>query len=188
MALVETILQNKDLITRDMVNNVEFIINIAKTISAVDRTASADKVVFYGNLVRNGYFSNETISNDCFEEYLAVLSDLSFREIQYLAVFAERARQHDYKLEGTFLADYYRFMSAKNPEINPSIILNRLKRTGFVNTINEWADFGVEDTKDVHGAGSLVFGDNSAFRLEYAYDDFEEVVLTKYDGSLSINL
>lgn len=71
-------------ITSDMVNDIEFIFNFAKTIEAVNRLASNDKVKYFANLLKNGYFVSDKILNDTFDEYLRLLSMLSYREIEYL--------------------------------------------------------------------------------------------------------
>lgn len=81
--LIEMILSDVN-ITSDMVNDVEFILNFAKTLEAVNRLSSNDKIKFFANLIRNGYFTSDKIENDLFEEYLRLLSILSYREIEYL--------------------------------------------------------------------------------------------------------
>ena len=82
--LIEVILKDKNSITSDMVNDVEFIVNFARTREAVRRLATNDKVKYFGNLIRNGYLSGEHIENSKFEEYLDILNTMSYREIQYL--------------------------------------------------------------------------------------------------------
>ncbi len=64
-------------ITSDMVNDIEFIFNFAKTVEAVNRLSSNDKVKYFANLLKNGYFVCSKIQNDTFEEYLHLLSVLS---------------------------------------------------------------------------------------------------------------
>lgn len=71
-------------ITSDMVNDIEFIFNFAKTVEAVNRLSLNDKVKYFANLLKNGYFISDKIQNDTFEEYLHLLSVLSYREIEYL--------------------------------------------------------------------------------------------------------
>ena len=88
--LVEYILKNKGVITTNMLNDVEFIINCARVQEAVRRLATNDKVQFFGNLVRNGYLSGEHIENDEFEEYLDVLVTLSYRQLECLAEFYQK--------------------------------------------------------------------------------------------------
>lgn len=81
--LIEMVLSDA-YITSDMVNDVEFILNFAKTLEAVNRLASNDKIRYFANLIKNGYFTSDKIENDLFEEYLRLLSTLSYREIEYL--------------------------------------------------------------------------------------------------------
>ncbi len=70
---VKSVLIDKNLITSDKVNE-SCIVNIAKIIELVDRCTSNDKVVYYGNLIRNGYFDTDSqISNDDFDEYVSIL-------------------------------------------------------------------------------------------------------------------
>ena len=82
--LIEVILKDKNSITSDMVNDVEFIVNFARTREAIRRLATNDKVKYFGNLIRNGYLSGEHIENSKFEEYLDILNTMSYREIQFL--------------------------------------------------------------------------------------------------------
>ena len=81
--LIELIISNAN-ITSDMVNDVEFILNFAKTLEAVNRLSSNDKIRYFANLVKNCYFTANKVENDLFEEYLRLLTILSFREIEYL--------------------------------------------------------------------------------------------------------
>lgn len=68
-----------------MVNDVEFIVNSAKTREAVCSLATNDKVKYFGNLIRNGYLSDEHIENSEFVESLEILNTMSYREIQYIS-------------------------------------------------------------------------------------------------------
>lgn len=81
--LIEMILSDVN-ITSDMVSDVEFIMNFAKTLEAVNRLSSNNKIKYFANLIKNGYFTSHKIENDLFEEYLRLLSILSYREIEYL--------------------------------------------------------------------------------------------------------
>ena len=82
--LIEVILKDSNSITNEMVNDVEFIVNFAKTREAVRRLATNDKVKYFGNLVRNGYLAGNHIENSEFEEYLDILNTMSYREIQHV--------------------------------------------------------------------------------------------------------
>ena len=81
--LIDMIIKSKT-ITSDDVNDMEFLFNFAKTLEAVNRLATNDKVKFFANLLKNGYLTKEKISCDEFDEYLNILNRLSFREIEYL--------------------------------------------------------------------------------------------------------
>lgn len=100
--LIQLILSDGECITSAMVNDVEFIINFAKTLEAVNRLATNDKVCYFANLLRNGYLGMKRISNDEFEEYIYLLSTLSYREIEHLVVlyrFEKRQRQSEVHTE-----------------------------------------------------------------------------------------
>lgn len=171
---VDVVLGNDDLITSDKVITEECIINIAKTIELVDRCASADKVVYYGNLVRNGYFECcEQIENDLFDEYEAILKDLSFREIQYLIFFAKAARESDGHLNGKALQAYFNNMKSVYPDVDPNIMLNRLQRTGFITDEMSWVE-------EMDSDNSLQLGSGNSFALHSAYDEFERIVLSGF--------
>lgn len=71
--LIEIILSDSECITPEMVNDVEFIINFGRTLEAVNRLATNDKVKYFANLLKNGYFNDDKIKNDEFEECLYTL-------------------------------------------------------------------------------------------------------------------
>ena len=81
---LETILSDNKLITTIDVTDVEFIMNFKKTLDAVNRLSNNDKIVYFANLLKNGYMKEERISNDDYEENLRILSELSFRELNYV--------------------------------------------------------------------------------------------------------
>lgn len=82
--LVNIILSDSGNITSEMVNDVEFILNFARTLEAVNRLATNDKVKYFANMIKNGYLKSSKIDNDEFEEYLFALSTLSYRQINIL--------------------------------------------------------------------------------------------------------
>ena len=81
---LETILSDNNLIVSADVNDIEFIMNFKRTLDAVNRLANNDKVVYFANLLKNGYMKENKISNDEYEENLRILGELSFRELNYL--------------------------------------------------------------------------------------------------------
>lgn len=72
--LIEIILKDKNKITPDMVNDVEFLFSFAKAEAAVCKLATNNKVQYFGNLMRNGYMSGKHIENSEFEEYMEILN------------------------------------------------------------------------------------------------------------------
>lgn len=133
--LIDVIMQNKYAITSEMVNDVEFIINYNRTLEVVRRLATGDKVKFFGNLVKNGYLAGRNIENSQFEEYLNILSSLSYREIEYLADFLIEASDKG----GRILDESWNaFISKMNAKYNVKNILfwyKKLEATGFIREI-----------------------------------------------------
>lgn len=82
--LLNIILSNNQCITTNRVNDIEFIMNFVKTLEAVNRLSTNDKVKYFALLIKNSYFAENKIDNDEFDEYLHMLSFLSFREIEHL--------------------------------------------------------------------------------------------------------
>ena len=71
--LLDIILSDSENITTEMVNDVEFIMSFAKTLDAVNRLGSNDKVKYFANVLKNGYLSNERIADGEFEEYICII-------------------------------------------------------------------------------------------------------------------
>lgn len=82
--LVDAILNDDEIITFEKFDNVEFLINFAKTMDAVKRLATNDKIKYFSNLLKNGYFRESLIDNSRFEEYYNILMTLSYREISII--------------------------------------------------------------------------------------------------------
>lgn len=82
--LIECINSDKQLVCSKNVNNVEFIINFAKTVEAVDRLSSNDKIKYFACLIKKTYLMNEKTDNSYYDEFLDVLTGLSYREINLL--------------------------------------------------------------------------------------------------------
>lgn len=84
--LLDVICSGPLCVTTEMVNDVEIIMNFIKTVEAVDRLATNDKIVYFGNLLRNGYFCADRIQADKYEEYFNAISSLSYRQLSLLAL------------------------------------------------------------------------------------------------------
>lgn len=133
--LVEIILKDKYTITSEMVNNVEFIMNFARTKEAVRRLATNDKVKYFVNLIRNGYLSGEHIDSNEFEEYLTILNTMSYREIQCLIAYKQFCDEKDKELKienrwHQFVKDYKMPYDLDTESMYS--LFQRIKNTGFI--------------------------------------------------------
>lgn len=90
--LLDIILSDGERITSEMVSDVEFIINFARTLESINRLATNDKVEFFANLLKNGYFTDHKITNSEFEEYQELIKELSYREIYILVAYNKSAK------------------------------------------------------------------------------------------------
>lgn len=173
--LVEIILKDKYTITSEMVNDIEFIVNYARTKEAVRRLATNDKVKFFGNLIRNGYLSGEHIENDTFEEYLEVLTTMSYRQLECLAEFYQKSQS----TEGRIIdKDWELFKkNSKYPETDIKFILKQLTRTGFIKECRGVISFDGDDMD-----GELLADIDGSF-LGYELD---ESIMKFYDMVLKM--
>lgn len=133
--LIEVILKDSHSITSEMVNDVEFIVNFARTKEAVRRLTTNDKVKYFGNLIRNGYLSGEHIDSNEFEEYLTILNTMSYREIQYLIAYKQFCDEKDKELK--IENRWHQFVKdCKMPyDLDTESMYNlfqRIKNTGFI--------------------------------------------------------
>jgi hypothetical protein len=85
--LLAYVFDEEELITSERVNDIEFIMSFAKTIEVVDRLSVNDKIEYMGKLLKRGYFSGEKIENYQFDEYLCIIRELSYREIEILVLY-----------------------------------------------------------------------------------------------------
>lgn len=164
---IDVILQKDNKITSEQVNDVEFIVNYARTLEAVKRLANNDKVKYYGNLICNGYLSEGKIQNDEFEEYVSILNDLSYREIQYLIFFAEYEKKSRQCLVHTGWSKFEEEFKKEFHVRNVYEIFERIKRTGFIIERFETEDGEVDNEQvsglDIKGIGFEVSGDFQRF-------------------------
>ena len=174
--LIQVILKDKNSITSDMVNDVEFIVNFAKTREAVRRLATNDKVKYFGNLIRNGYLSGEHIENSEFEEYLDILNTMSYREIQYLVDYFKFCNgRHLNGVERlniwfSFLNQYSSRMKVRQHFIYS--IFSRIAKTGFVEAFYVTASGGVDG-----GRTSEAPAEQDGFVINKSFDSFYNMVL-----------
>lgn len=183
--LIDVILSDSATITREMVNDVEFLINYARVVEAIKRLASNDKVVFFGNLIRNGYLSGNHIGVNEFDEYLNILSTMSYREIQYLVDYKKfceqsaakskslKTRGHTYNNKWySFSKEYAKTQGLTIPE-SYSIFI-RLKQTGFLEEEYETESGDVDEDDNTFPELSV---EGSGFFITKSFLDFYDMVL-----------
>ena len=142
--LINIISKDVGHITRDMVNNVEFIMNFAKTLDAVNRLSSNDKVQYFAKMLKKGYLVDDPINTDEFDEYLFQLSTLSYRQINLLIdlyihekinIFVENEPDRDNKLAprsgkwGSFIDEITSKYNLTAEEVVS--IFSSISKTGF---------------------------------------------------------
>ena len=178
---IEVILKDRYTITSEMVNDVEFIFNYAKALEAVKRLASNDKVKYFGNLIRKGYLSGEHITNNEFEEYLDILSSMSYREIEYLVgykLFCEKQSKRKEKVHDNWQGYLCDYVDGMNEEEQMSVfyMLPKLIRTGFVEEVYETEE-GWVNTEDNQLRIDTSRVNKTGYRLTMSFDRFYEMVL-----------
>lgn len=186
--LIEVILRDKNTITPDMVNDVEFIVNFAKTKEAVRRLATNDKVKYFGNLIRNGYLSEERVENSVFEEYLDVLNSMSYRQINMLVKYKKfldnttfQNRDVDDEWKG-FLSSCFTLKYIEEQTEIASIFAT-LVRTGFVEEIGVRED----DARYIPYNKNKYEGDEIkiiGYNLTHAFERFYNMVLSIEDENI----
>lgn len=186
--LVDVILSDKNLITTEMVNDVEFIINYARVVDAVKRLATNDKVKYFGNLIRNGYLSGNHIENSEFEENLNILNTMSYREIQYLVDYKKycdekcnQKKAKSVKMQGNysqyniwerFETEYSELLGIKKSELY--CIFMRIKQTGFIDEEFATEDGDVDEDDNTFSSLSV---DSTGFYITQRFQRFYEIVL-----------
>lgn len=184
--LIDVILSDSHSITTGMVNDVEFIMNYARTVDAVRRLATNDKVKYFGNLIRNGYLSGEHINSNTFDEYLDILNTMSYRELQYLMDYKMFCETSDAKSKSSKVTIKYKYNNkwyqfskeySKMLQITPNELYNafiRIKQTGFVEEEYETEDGDVDEDDNTFSSLSI---DSTGFLITKSFLDFYEMVL-----------
>ena len=169
--LLDIIFSDEQSITPDMVNDVEFIVNLARVMDAVNRLARNEKVRYFGNLIKNGYLSSSDpkISNDEFEEYFYEISRLSFRELEYLAFFWRFAANHEGEIAAYNWKTFSEEFNEKYSGQDPRAVYRKLIKTGFIYEI-KMETFVSEAARELHL-------DNEGYRIDEGFKRFYEIVL-----------
>lgn len=82
--LISYINSGEENITTERLKDVSFIMNLCKTVEAVDRLSTYDKIQYFANLFKNSYLKPEKTEASLYDEYFELLRELSYREITIL--------------------------------------------------------------------------------------------------------
>lgn len=170
------IILNDISITKEMVNDVDFIMEFAKTLEAVNRVTVNKKVKYFAHLFKNSYCIIDKIETDIYDEYLRVLEDLSHREIQYLCFLKEFELTNNKDKDDKY---WYKFMdefSAKFDldKYDSYETYKRLVRSGLVDESVKYSG-GIEKS-------NLEY--ESDYNISFIEDDLEYFYTTNYFNEL----
>ncbi|MGG7160220.1 hypothetical protein [Clostridium baratii] len=90
------IIRNSNTITKEMVK-VDFVMGYIKALEAVNRLSTNAKVKYIANLFKNTFCIEGEKNIDEYEEWLANLSSLSYREIKILIMLYESNKKDEKK-------------------------------------------------------------------------------------------
>lgn len=174
MELINGILESNELVTAEKVNDIEFIINFSKSVESVKRLATNDKVKYFGNLLKNGYLTDERIDNNDFEEFSNIINNLSYKEINYLYFIKQNSKEN--KISGNSM-EWSKFRDAFSNEFNVSKfvvsdIFTSLKRTGFIEELYITESSEVNDNQI-----DEIEIDGNGYTLTSSFDRFCKFVL-----------
>ena len=169
--LLNLISKSENLVTSDMVNDVEFILNYLRVRDAVSRLANNDKIVYFANLLKNGYLVEERMENDEFVVYMDIINTLSYREMLYLTFMWEYAVSHQKRIVHNHWHDFSKKFNLKFPNSNVCMVYKRLTRTAFISEVIE--------TANVEGETLSLDVEFIGYEIEPAFKRFYKVVLEK---------
>lgn len=175
--LLDAIIKNIN-ITKDMVNNVDFIMDFAKISEAIDRLSTNEKVKYFANLLKNKHFYKDScIDNDIFDEYIYLLNNLSYRQIKYLCLLSKCTQEikskkeqiTDFNIGQIYNEIQNKFIEEVSNigEIDPNDIICILKSTPFVNQFS-----GVVNSNN----GNIVINAPNCIYLEEIFDNFSNII------------
>ncbi len=128
----EELEKNEEHLTKDLINNNEFIHKFMITYSAAVRTYRYKKIQVFARLLANSEKNESYPDVDLYEEYVNIIDDLSYRELYALNILHYYEENNsDKKAEeywDKFKADLKEELLIKEKEIKP--FLRRLERTG----------------------------------------------------------
>jgi len=93
-AFFEELKAKPNMLTEDVVKSEEFVHKFLITYKAVVMTHKAEKIKYLAKLLKSSTISENDIDVDEYEEYLNIITDLSYRELQILSIIDK-----NYKLD-----------------------------------------------------------------------------------------
>lgn len=121
------IIRESNNITKEMITDIDFIMGFIKATEAVNRLSTNDKVIYIANLFKNTFCIEGEKNIDEYEEWLANLSSLSYREINILIMLYQSNKNKEKK------EMFYSNMEEKLglDKENIIAILTSISRSGF---------------------------------------------------------
>lgn len=165
--------KNETPLTEDIINSDDFLHKYFITLKAVIETKRTEKIRYFARLLNNCNTSLINDETDNFEDFIKILDDLTFQEIQILSIIRECDRETndesiDFNRKMTGAISFYKKIK-ENISIQLRITedevrshLNRLERTGCVfyqKAANEKM-FSVVTTSLYHKLEWLAISDN----------------------------
>lgn len=146
--LFDELAKGTTLLSDELVENVEFVHCFMATCRAVLHTHRHEKIELFGRMLKSTFIEVDSIDLDEFDQYLAILDDLNYREIlalRLLDTYSGRPRdqmQNDLQWTSSFWDEYVREMSQKlsvEPEELPAFMA-RMARTGCYEVFTGYLD------------------------------------------------
>ena len=138
-AFFDELLDGKIELTPELIKTEDFLHCYFATVNAALHTRRREKIKMYARLLCSGVSTKDISRTDEYEEYLCILSELSYREITVLCLLDEyeannpakqgenNAQQVD-RYWDAFRNDMVKRLSISDEDINPIIV--RLQRSG----------------------------------------------------------
>ncbi|AIF51169.1 hypothetical protein [Pelosinus sp. UFO1] len=84
--LFEELNRNPNMLTADVIKKSDFLHKALITCQVVAMTNRKEKIIYLAKLLKSSTVEENNIGVDEYEEYLSIIADLSFRELQILAI------------------------------------------------------------------------------------------------------
>jgi hypothetical protein len=133
----EVVLSEPDLITKEKLQDINFIMEFARTLDVINKVSQNEKVIYIANLFKKSFVKRDHYDLNRFEEYLHRLDFLSLQEIELLVALYQYSKTHNKKYHVEWY-DFKKYISHKRniTEDNIISIFSGLCMTGFVRASN----------------------------------------------------